>query len=1525
MLRSLSRLIRAGFSDTKRRKRITKQLWSTQPLEQRALLTDVLRVSAQAEPLNVTPGSQFTVTVALDFEAGSDGGFDRDGIAAFGLRTHLDTNKVTFVSASVRLNGGEPPTEIRPDTANADNDSTTNHFLSYNWATESEAKLNQRALLFDLTLRTADTFAGQSSINFSQIAGLYRTDGYEFASTPLILRGPNRAPSLDAIPASRTNEDQQSDAITLVASDPDGDQLTYSFSTSDTTLIPQSGFSFNSATKELRITPAQNRSGVATVTARVSDGTTQTIRIFQFTVDPVNDPPVASSRTVTTNLNTAIEIPALTYVTDVDGAPAAPPFTVTVVSPSLNGTTQERPNGSILFTPADGFEGTTTFQYRANDGTADSAPATITVNVVRNQPPVITGLQDLNLNIRSEILLPVQISDPENNTLTVTTTAASTAVVSSLQLEGTGVQRQLRLRTGGTVGRTRVTVSVSDGVNQPVISEFDVTTTAFIDAGARTPVPGAITHVGVANAVAVPFSTSATISLASLPAGTAAVPAALFQTGVYDNPGGAELQFSMGTIPGEAYTVELFFAETWSGGFAPGRRVFDVAVEGSIVLNDFDIFAAAGANTAAVRSFEVIGDGTLSIDLTRVVQNPIISGIRVQRLAAPNTPPSISAIGNQQTSEDSAINGIEFSVTDAENQPLTVTVSSADTSLIPNAGLVLSGTGNNRQLSITPAPNRFGTTTVTVSVSDGRSTSTRTFPVVVSAVNDAPVAVADSATTRPDTAVTISVLSNDSDIDGSLNPASVLITQPSGNGTAVANANGTVTFTPAAGYTGEASFRYTVRDSDGAESNSALVTVDVVANSSPVISSIADLQLNAGAVSAPIAVQISDSDGDSLTINATAADTSIVRSAVITGTGINRQLVITAGNKVGQTTVTLSVTDGINTPVTRTFNVTVGLFIDAGASRPSAGTVSHAGFTSGSAASFSSSAAIAGAPAGVPTTLFNSLLFGSSAGAPLKFSVPTLPGAALSVDLFFAETWSGAFGAGRRVFDVALEGAVVLNDLDIFAQVGANRALVRSFDVTSDGTLNIDLTHGIQNPVISGIRVRPQTAPNAPPVISTIENQTTSEDIAINNIPFTVTDPDPAQTLTVTVVSSNTTLLPVAGLTLSGTGSNRSLSVAPAQNQSGTGNVTVTVSDGRATSSTTFAVAVAPVNDAPTAAADSASTSPATAVTIPVLGNDSDSDGSLVNGSIVIVEQSPNGTAVPNANGTVTFTPNAGFTGNASFRYSVRDNDGADSNTATVTVSVVANSAPVISAIADLELNLGTASTPIAFQVSDADGDSLNISASAADSTIVSSVAIRGTGNNRQLVVTAGNTVGETTVTVSVADGTNAPVTRTFSVIVFALIDAGTTSPVPGTLADRAFQNGVGRNYSGAAVTVAPGSLAASVPAQLFRTVVWDDVGGNELAFDIRAKAGQRYTVDLFFAELWNGAFANGRRVFDVVLDGQTVLDDFDVFREAGGGNIGIARRFELESDGIIDLDLLHGIQNPTLAGIRVTPIRQPN
>ncbi|WP_116812858.1 ELWxxDGT repeat protein [Steroidobacter cummioxidans] len=93
--------------------------------------------------------------------------------------------------------------------------------------------------------------------------------------------------------------------------------------------------------------------------------------------------------------------------------------------------------------------------------------------------------------------------------------------------------------------------------------------------------------------------------------------------------------------------------------------------------------------------------------------------------------------------------------------------------------------------------------------------------------NDAPVAVADSATSAGGAAVTVHVIANDVDSDGMLAPQSVrIVTQPA-HGTATSNANGAIDYTPAAGFSGTDTFSYTVDDNQGARSNAAIVTVTV--------------------------------------------------------------------------------------------------------------------------------------------------------------------------------------------------------------------------------------------------------------------------------------------------------------------------------------------------------------------------------------------------------------------------------------------------------------------------------------------------------------------------------------------------------------------------------------------------------------------------------------------------------------------------------------------------------------------------
>jgi len=83
--------------------------------------------------------------------------------------------------------------------------------------------------------------------------------------------------------------------------------------------------------------------------------------------------------------------------------------------------------------------------------------------------------------------------------------------------------------------------------------------------------------------------------------------------------------------------------------------------------------------------------------------------------------------------------------------------------------------------------------------------------------------------------VTVNVLANDSDVDGTLNPATVTLgTLPLSGSASVNPATGAITYTPNAAFSGTDSFTYTVKDNAGASSNAATVTITVTAVVRPV-------------------------------------------------------------------------------------------------------------------------------------------------------------------------------------------------------------------------------------------------------------------------------------------------------------------------------------------------------------------------------------------------------------------------------------------------------------------------------------------------------------------------------------------------------------------------------------------------------------------------------------------------------------------------------------------------------------------
>ncbi len=130
--------------------------------------------------------------------------------------------------------------------------------------------------------------------------------------------------------------------------------------------------------------------------------------------------------------------------------------------------------------------------------------------------------------------------------------------------------------------------------------------------------------------------------------------------------------------------------------------------------------------------------------------------------------------------------------------------------------------GSNGGFVYTPNANFNGTDSFTYVANDGTAVSNlATVTINVTAVNDAPVAKDDSASTAYQTPVTIAVLANDTDVD-SATLAAVLASPPA-NGSATCGA--TCTYTPNTGFSGTDSFTY--RASDGSLlSNVATVTVD---------------------------------------------------------------------------------------------------------------------------------------------------------------------------------------------------------------------------------------------------------------------------------------------------------------------------------------------------------------------------------------------------------------------------------------------------------------------------------------------------------------------------------------------------------------------------------------------------------------------------------------------------------------------------------------------------------------------------
>ncbi|MEP4531721.1 MAG: Ig-like domain-containing protein, partial [Cyclobacteriaceae bacterium] len=296
-------------------------------------------------------------------------------------------------------------------------------------------------------------------------------------------------------------------------------------------------------------------------------------------------------------------------------------------------------------------------------------------------------------------------------------------------------------------------------------------------------------------------------------------------------------------------------------------------------------------------------------------------------------PPVLTAVGPAETTLEETEVEIDFleisnngDESDADGSVVAFIVKSVTSGTLRIGADVSSATpyvlGTNDTLKLgskafwTPDLNESGTLSafeiVALDNEDFESIGNVIVPIVVTEVNDLPVAADDTGTTVEDTPVTIvDITSNDSDVDGTINRATITLIDPgnalntgnrnsplviAGEGTYSVDNVGNLTFTPDAAFSGTATVNYTVKDDWNGTSNVASVDITVSGNTPPVL----DLDANDGSGvsgadygNAILDIAVGDIIVDS-DVSITDATDTYIESATITLTnrpdGINESL-----------------------------------------------------------------------------------------------------------------------------------------------------------------------------------------------------------------------------------------------------------------------------------------------------------------------------------------------------------------------------------------------------------------------------------------------------------------------------------------------------------------------------------------------------------------------------------------------------------------------------------------------------------
>ncbi|EPS5918153.1 tandem-95 repeat protein [Vibrio parahaemolyticus] len=988
------------------------------------------------------------------------------------------------------------------------------------------------------------------------------------------------------------------------------------------------------------ISPTADWNGSETLTFTATDPSGESIsQTVNFTVAPVADI-VADKATVVEDTPTIIKVLGNDTFED-DGKVVS----LDTNNGPANGTVSVNPDGSVTYTPNDNYIGKDTFTYIVTSGGV-SESTTVEVNV--------TPVNDA----------PVAKDD-------IATTQEDTAVTIDVLSNDTDVDGDKLSIQSATVPEAQGKVEIVDGklvftpaenFNGDVEITYTVTDGQLIDEAKVTVTVNPVNDAPTIKVDAVESITEDAVStdtvVATLEVVDTDTPEDQLTVSLENNSNGYfvlvgdEVKLTQAGVDAvnndELNLKDLTISASVSDGVNPTandsdslvvNRVNDAptvenAIADQVLSEDFDAYTIdlneVFKDSDSSLEFSVSGNNSIQISIVKGVATitPTADWNGKETITFTAKDPSGESVNQTVDFTVAPVVDIEADSADVvEDTPTIINVLGNDTfestdkvvSLDaengPKNGTVI--VNNDGTVTYTPDDNYVGKDTFTYVVTSGGVSESTTVEVNVTPVNDAPVAKDDIATTQEDTAVTIDVLPNDTDVDGdklSIQSASV----PEAQGK-VEIVDGKLVFTPAENFNGDAEIIYTVTDGQLADEAKVTVTVNPV-NDAPTIKvdaveSITEDAVSTDTVVATLTVRDTDTPEDQLTVslenNSNGYFVLVGNEVKLTQAGVDA--VNNDELNLKNLTIRASVSDGVNPTANDSDSLIVNRVNDA------------------------------------PTIKVD--------------AVESITEDAVNTDTVVATLTVRDTDTPEDQLTVSLEN----NSNGYFVLVGNEVKLTQAgVDAVNNDELNLkDLT--ISASVSDGVNPTANDSDSlvvnrvndAPTVENAIADQVLSEDFDAYTIDLNEVFKDSDSSLEFSVSGNNSIQISIV---------NGVATITPTADWNGKETITFTAKDPSGESvNQTVDFTVAPVVDIE---ADSTNVVEDTPTIINVLGNDTfEGKDKVVS---LDAENGPkNGTVIVNNDGTVTYTPDDNYVGEDTFTYVVTSGGVSESTTVTVNVTPV--------------------------------------------------------------------------------------------------------------------------------------------------------------------------------------------------------------------------------------------------------------